>query len=94
MKSLAIAFAALFVIASLVPDALAQGKKTGFGSETETSSGQGNTSNTNNNANPDNQGQTTTTTTTEGPKGQLKQGNTDCNNCETETTVDLPGKNR
>jgi hypothetical protein len=38
---------------------------------------QGNSGKTNTNANPNNQGQTTTT----GPKGQLKQDNTSCNNC-------------
>jgi hypothetical protein len=38
---------------------------------------QGNSGKTNTNANPDNKGQVTTT----GPKGQLKQGKTSCNNC-------------
>jgi hypothetical protein len=62
--------------------AWAQGKKSGFDRE----SGQGAKSKENTNANPNNQGQTTI----EGPHGQIKQGNTDCNNC----TQDLPGRNR
>ena len=57
----------------------AAGNKTGF----DTQSGQGNLSNENV---QDNSG----TTTVKGPRGQLKQGSTDCNNC----TVDKPGKNR
>jgi hypothetical protein len=83
----AIAAAALMLV-SFDPT-FAQGKKTGFGEDQEST--QGNSGKTNDNANEDNEGQTTTETT--GPRGQLKQDNTDCNNCET-TVIDLPGKNR
>ena len=37
-------------------------------------------------------GEGTRTETTTGPHGQIKQGNTDCNPCET-TTTDKPGRN-
>lgn len=77
------------VVALLASPAVAQGKKLGF--DEETTSTQGNGGRTNTNANPDNEGQTVEETT--GPKGQLMNGNTDCNNCESEV-VDLPGKNR
>jgi hypothetical protein len=87
-KSLAIAAAFALALAAVNP-AFADGKKTGF--ETEENSTQGKGGQENPNANPDNEGQTETETT--GPKGQLKQGNNDCNNCETEV-IDLPGKNR
>ncbi|MDX8514831.1 hypothetical protein [Mesorhizobium captivum] len=68
--------------------------KNGFDSDTTTTSGQGNGEKTNDSANPDNNGQTTTTTTTSGPHGQIKSGDTSCNNCSTTTTTDEPGKNR
>jgi hypothetical protein len=58
------------------------GKKVGF----DRDSGQGNLDNDNANANEGNEGQTSVS----GPHGQVKQGNTDCNNC----SQDLPGKNR
>jgi uncharacterized protein YdeI (BOF family) len=67
--------------------AFAQGQKVGFGEEQETTQGSGGKENPN--ANPENEGQTETTTT--GPRGQLKQDNVDCNNCET-TVTDRPGK--
>jgi hypothetical protein len=66
---------------------LAEGKHTGFDSET---TGPTNGNGGNDNGNLTNEGTSSTETT--GPKGQLKQDNTDCNNCE--TTVDLPGRNR
>jgi hypothetical protein len=85
---LAITVASLLAIASASPG-FAQGQKTGFDEEETTT--QGGSGKVNTNANPDNQGQTTVTTT--GPKGQLAKDNTDCNNCDTETT-DLPGQGR
>ena len=79
----------VIAVAFVAGPAVAEGKKNGFGSETEST--QGNSGKTNPNANPDNQGQTVEETT--GPRGQLKNGKTDCNNCETEV-IDLPGKKR
>jgi hypothetical protein len=89
MKKLITAAAAFALALSVAGPGFAAGKKTGFGSET--TSTQGNSGKENPNANPDNEGQTVTETS--GPRGQLKQGNTDCNNCSTET-VSLPGKSR
>jgi hypothetical protein len=79
----------LTIVAALAfaAPAFAQGEKVGFGEEQETTQGSGGKENTN--ANPENEGQTETTTT--GPRGQLKQDNVDCNNCET-TVTDRPGK--
>jgi hypothetical protein len=48
---------------------------------TETQQGQGNLNNNNVQNNPG-----TVTETTSGPPGQIKQGNTECNNCTTTTT--------
>jgi hypothetical protein len=84
-----LAAAATVALFAAQDPAWAQGEKRGFGEDTTNT--QGNSGKTNENANPDNEGQTTTTTT--GPRGQLKQDNTDCNNCETAVT-DRPGKNR
>lgn len=94
---------ALIAIASLlsVGIAAAGGQKNGFGKD-ETKSvaaGQGNTAKPNANANPGNNGQTVTETTetTTGPRGQLKNAKTDCNNCETTVTtevIDKPGKKK
>jgi uncharacterized protein YdeI (BOF family) len=67
--------------------ALAQGQKVGFGEEEQATQGSGGKENTN--ANPENEGQTVTETT--GPRGQLKNDRTDCNNCTT-TVTDEPGK--
>ncbi len=75
------------LLGAAVAPALAEGNHFGFGSE---SSGPNNGNSGNNNGNLDNNGTSSSETT--GPKGQLKNGKTDCNNCETET--DLPGKNR
>jgi hypothetical protein len=87
-RTMAVGVAAALMLASQSP-VWAQGMKTGFGEDTTRT--QGNSGKTNDNANPDNEGQTVTTTT--GPRGQLKNGNTGCNNCET-LPPDLPGKNR
>lgn len=79
----------------------ADGKKNGFGKDSSStaSSGQGTLGKANANANAGNNGQTTTetTTTTTGPRGQLKNDRTDCNNCNTVTVtevIDKPGKKR
>ena len=86
--------AALALAAAVANPAFAAGKKVGFGEETDTSATQGSGGQTNESANPENEGQTIIVEETTGPRGQLKQGSTECNNCETTTTVDLPGKNR
>jgi hypothetical protein len=77
----AVAAAALII----APLAYAGGLHNGFGSNS--TSGQGNIDNGNSNNSP-NSGTATDTTT--GPSGQLKKGNTDCNNCT--TTTSGPGK--
>ena len=81
--------------------AQAEGKKSGFGKaeSSSTESGQGAAGKPNGSANAGNQGQTTVEITVEttGPKGQLKNDRTDCNNCETtitEEVIDRPGKKR
>jgi hypothetical protein len=88
MRTLIISTAAVaaLLIGSLGPT-LAAGQHNGFGSE---STGPTNGNGGNDSGNLDNNGTSSTETT--GPKGQLKQDNTDCNNCE--TIIDLPGKNR
>jgi hypothetical protein len=85
---------AFTILALAASPVFAEGKHKGWGEDSTSTSTQGNSGKTNPNANPENEGQTTTTTTTEGPKGQLKQDNFDCNNCSTTTETDLPGKNR
>jgi hypothetical protein len=94
MKEMLATLTAIALVVGVSYPAFAEGKHNGFDSDTSTTSGQGSGGDFNPNANPDNDGQTTTTTETTGPAGQLKQGETDCNNCETTTTIDLPGNNR
>jgi hypothetical protein len=89
MKKLITAATAIALALAVASPGFAAGKKTGFGSDTSSTQGSGGQENPN--ANPENEGQTVEETT--GPRGQLKNDRTDCNNCETET-VDLPGKNR
>lgn len=98
MKYLPLILAATLVAAGNV---YAEGKKNGFGNDKSsvTESGQGAAVKKNGNANPGNQGQTTVLITEEttGPKGQLKNDRTDCNNCVTTITeeiIDSPGKKR
>ena len=94
MTKLFATVAALALAVAVANPAFAAGKKVGFAEETDTSATQGSGGQTNESANPENEGQTIIVEETEGPRGQLKQGSTDCNNCETTTTVDLPGRNR
>ncbi len=82
---LSAAFLAMILTSSGV--VLAEGQHNGFGEQT---TGPTNGNGGNDNGNLTNEGTSSTETT--GPKGQLKQDNTGCNNCE--TTVDLPGRNR
>lgn len=96
-KYTVLAIAAFFAVGI----AQADGKKLGFGEKesSSTESGQGAPAKPNGSANAGNQGQTTVEITEEttGPKGQLKNDRTDCNNCETtitEEVIDLPGKKR
>jgi hypothetical protein len=89
MRKVLILLSAVFLISALPAMAQDSGRHSGFDSDTDAT--QGNSGKENTNANPDNEGQTVEETT--GPKGQLKQGNDDCNNCETEV-IDLPGANR
>jgi hypothetical protein len=94
MKNLLTATMAIALAFAIASPGFAAGKKTGFGNQTDTSATQGSGGQTNDDANPENEGQTIITEETTGPRGQLKQGSTDCQTCETTTTVDLPGKNR
>ena len=94
MRKLLTAMAAVALAFAVANPAFAVGKKSGFGNQTDTSATQGSGGQTNDSANPENEGQTVITEETTGPRGQLKQGSTDCNNCETTTTTNLPGKNR
>jgi hypothetical protein len=72
-KTLIASTAILALVIGSVGPTLAAGQHNGWSEE----SGQGNLDNDNANANPNNNGQVTV----EGPKGQIKQDNTDCNNC-------------
>ena len=94
MTKLLSTIAALALAVAVAHPAFAAGKKVGFGQETDTSATQGSGGQTNESANPENEGQTIIIEETTGPRGQLKQDDTSCNNCETTTTTDLPGKNR
>ena len=94
MKKILGATTAIALALAVASPGFAAGKKVGFAEETDTSATQGSGGQENDSANPENEGQTVVTEETTGPRGQLKQGSTDCNNCETTTTVDLPGKNR
>jgi hypothetical protein len=80
MKYILAITAAAFLVAGSAEPSFAQQKK-GFATQTT----QGNSGKTAK-AGATNQGLKTVT----GPKGQVKQGNTTCNNC----TQDLPGRNR
>jgi hypothetical protein len=81
MRVITVTSVSLVLLLTTAGGALSEGKHKGFGSD----SGQGNLQNENV-QDPPNPG----TASVSGPKGQLKQGNTDCNNCE----QDLPGRNR
>lgn len=83
--SISIGRAAALAVAVIVlaTPGISVAKQNGFGTE-EGPTTQGNGGNTNDNSNPDNNGQVETETT--GPRGQLKNGNEDCNNCTTTTT--------
>jgi hypothetical protein len=69
MKVVTLAIAALLI--STAAPAFAEGKHTGFSSD----SGQGNLNN-------DNVQNNNGTVTVSGPKGQIDKDNTDCHNCE------------
>ena len=89
LKKVLSATTAIALALAMASPVFAAGKKVGFAEEETATQGSGGQENPN--ANPENEGQTVEETT--GPRGQVKQGNTDCNNCET-TVIDLPGKNR
>ena len=89
MKKILSATTAIALALAVASPGFAAGKKVGFAEEETATQGSGGQENPN--ANPENEGQTVEETT--GPRGQLKQGNTECNYCETAVS-DLPGKNR
>jgi hypothetical protein len=89
MRNLVIVSVAALLTSAIVP-ALAEGQHNGWdpGGSTTTNgnSGQLNGSDANNG--------TTTTYDPSGPKGQIKNGNDECNNCTPAPPPDLPGKKR